>query len=203
MEVGPGSGVYLPGLCSRFEHVTALDIEAAHIDAVRPIAASFPNLNLIVDDLTQHQWSELFDLVLCSEVIEHVPEPEPFVAGLARALRPGGILVLSTPQPWSLMELTCRIGLSKPVIGLVRAIYKEPVLPTGHISVMSRHKLRSLLDANRLETLHFETIGLYVPVMAEFTGEWGKRMAQRLEGRISHSALSFLVWTQIHIARRI
>ena len=39
------------------------------------------------------------------------------------------------------MELTCKVGLSAPVIGLVRKIYREPVLPTGHISVMSKGKV--------------------------------------------------------------
>ena len=37
-----------------------------------------------------------YDLVTCLEVIEHVPEPEAFVATLARLVRPGGMLVLST-----------------------------------------------------------------------------------------------------------
>lgn len=38
-----------------------------------------------------------FDGVLCSEVLEHVPEGERALATLARVLRPGGVLVLSMP----------------------------------------------------------------------------------------------------------
>jgi 2-polyprenyl-3-methyl-5-hydroxy-6-metoxy-1,4-benzoquinol methylase len=34
-----------------------------------------------------------FDLVICTEVIEHVPEPEPFVAMLAKWVKPGGLIV--------------------------------------------------------------------------------------------------------------
>ena len=40
-----------------------------------------------------------FDHVLCSEVLEHVPAAEPFLAELHRVLRPGGSLVLTIP--WS------------------------------------------------------------------------------------------------------
>jgi SAM-dependent methyltransferase len=39
------------------------------------------------------------DHVLCSEVLEHVPNADAFMADLARVLRPGGTLVLTIP--WS------------------------------------------------------------------------------------------------------
>ena len=45
-----------------------------------------------------------FDSVLCSEVLEHVPEPARLFAEAARVLRPGGTLVLTTPQTWGLHE---------------------------------------------------------------------------------------------------
>jgi SAM-dependent methyltransferase len=38
-----------------------------------------------------------FDVVLCTEVLEHVPEPIAAVRELARILRPGGRLLLSAP----------------------------------------------------------------------------------------------------------
>ena len=41
-----------------------------------------------------------FDVVLCSEVIEHVPHPQKpeFVNQLARLLTPDGYLILTTPR---------------------------------------------------------------------------------------------------------
>lgn len=41
---------------------------------------------------------ESFDLAFCSEVIEHLVRPERFAAEVRRVLRPGGRLVLSTPN---------------------------------------------------------------------------------------------------------
>ena len=38
-----------------------------------------------------------FDAVLCSEVIEHASEPELLLCEIARVLKPGGRLVLTTP----------------------------------------------------------------------------------------------------------
>jgi len=49
-----------------------------------------------------------FDSVVCSEVIEHIPEgPEPFLE-MRRVLKPGGLLVLGTPdygrRLWRIIE---------------------------------------------------------------------------------------------------
>jgi SAM-dependent methyltransferase len=44
--------------------------------------------------------AEAFDAVLCNQVLEHVFEPDRFVAELNRVLRPGGTLVLTAPFVW-------------------------------------------------------------------------------------------------------
>lgn len=43
-----------------------------------------------------------FDAVLCTEVLEHVPEPERLFQEITRLLKPGGTLILATPQTWGL-----------------------------------------------------------------------------------------------------
>lgn len=45
-----------------------------------------------------------FDSVLCTEVLEHVPEPGRVLAEAARLLRPNAVLLLTTPQTWGLHE---------------------------------------------------------------------------------------------------
>jgi SAM-dependent methyltransferase len=39
-----------------------------------------------------------YDAIYCSEVIEHVPFPRPFMAAIARHLKPGGVLNVTTPD---------------------------------------------------------------------------------------------------------
>ena len=43
-----------------------------------------------------------FNTVLCTEVLEHVPEPAVVMAEAARVLRPGGYLILTAAQTWGL-----------------------------------------------------------------------------------------------------
>jgi len=48
---------------------------------------------------------ERFDLVFCTQVIEHVPAPAALVCEAHRVLRPGGFLVLTGPFWWPLHEV--------------------------------------------------------------------------------------------------
>lgn len=41
-----------------------------------------------------------FDVVLCSQVLEHVFTPEVFLREIRRVLRPGGTLILTVPFAW-------------------------------------------------------------------------------------------------------
>ncbi|MCZ7644508.1 MAG: class I SAM-dependent methyltransferase [Planctomycetota bacterium] len=45
---------------------------------------------------------ETFDLIASFETIEHVPDDEALLRGFARALKPGGRAVVSTPNEWPL-----------------------------------------------------------------------------------------------------
>lgn len=69
------------------ERYDGLDVEARHPD-VR-FVASATQMDGVPD--------AAYDTVLCSEVLEHVGEPEAAVAEMARVLRPGGTLILSVP----------------------------------------------------------------------------------------------------------
>lgn len=52
----------------------------------------------IVSDITDIPMpDESFDAVLCSEVLEHIPEPTHALDEFARLLRPGGMLILTAP----------------------------------------------------------------------------------------------------------
>jgi SAM-dependent methyltransferase len=47
---------------------------------------------------------ETFDTVLCTEVLEHLSDPAVCLREMSRVLRPGGHLILTTPQMWHLHE---------------------------------------------------------------------------------------------------
>jgi SAM-dependent methyltransferase len=198
LEVGPGSGVYLPLLSELAQTVVASDIARA-----RELAATRPNLEVVLDDIVASGLpSASFDLVLCSEVIEHIPDPAGALASMHRILRPGGKLLLSTPHRFSPLELAGRIAFLPGIVDIVRRIYREPILPTGHISLMSAGAARRRLRDAGFRIERSWATGVYLPVVAEATGAAGLRLEQRIERRLAGGPLAGLLWTQYHLAVR-
>jgi SAM-dependent methyltransferase len=60
--------------------------------------------DIVADAMRLPIASQAIDLVFCSQVIEHVPQPWRLVEECHRVLKPGGSLVLSAPFYWPLHE---------------------------------------------------------------------------------------------------
>ena len=201
LEVGPGSGVYVPLLSRLFDRVTVSDVHHAYLDAARAVAARHPNVVVVHDDIRQPALRPgSFDVVLCTEVIEHVVESRAALAGMRRLLRPGGVLVLSTPQRYSPLEVCAKIAVLPGVIDLVRLVYREPILPTGHVNLLTARELRRQLGEAGFTIRESHTSGVYLPVLAEAGGEAARRLAVWLEGRMRGGPLDWLLWTQYYVA---
>jgi SAM-dependent methyltransferase len=203
MEVGPGSGVYLALLASLSDEVVVTDIEPSFLDRAREQLAGRPEARFVVDDITTSELApSSFDLILCTEVLEHIPAWRAALASMARLLRPGGALVLSTPQPRSPLELLGKVAFRPGVIRLVRAVYREPILETGHCSLVSSRQLDRELATHGLRIEHRSWSGAYLPVVAELCGHVALRLEQALEPRLQTPNLRGLLWTQYVVARR-
>ena len=203
VEYGPGSGIYLPILAEELNEVLGADVEQAYLSGIEQLALNNDAIRLVVDDIQKSKFEAgTFGLVLCSEVLEHVPKPELALKTIARILRPGGIAIITTPQKYSLMELSCKLAFLPGIIQLVRLIYREPILETGHISLRSYGDFTAAISACGLKIIEHKKLGLYVPLIAEFGGEAGGRFIERLEDRLKNSRLSWMLWTQAYVLRK-
>jgi SAM-dependent methyltransferase len=202
LEIGPGSGVYLPVLAEIADEVIAADIEDAYLDRLHPFTNLHPNITLVRDDITRSRFDDAtFDLILCTEVIEHIRDSPAALREMRRTLQPGhGRLVLSTPQRYSPLELVARIAFLPGIIDLVRLIYREPVIETGHINLLTARALHAQLEAAGFDVVETHTAGVYLPVVAELFGNAALRVEQALEGRLRGSPLEGLLWTQFVVA---
>jgi SAM-dependent methyltransferase len=202
LEVGPGCGVYLPLLAGLFGQVVAADVEPAYLQHAARLRHAQPNLELVSDDICASMLpARTFDLILCTEVVEHIPDSLAALRGMRRLLKPDGVLVLSTPQRYSPLELAAKVAFLPGVIQLVRRIYREPVLPTGHINLMTARTVRRQLRSAGFDIVEQHRSGLYLPLLAEFGGEPGLRCLQWLAQRLRQGIGGNLLWTQYYVAR--
>ena len=201
LEVGPGSCVYLPVLARLFGGVVASDIEAAFLQHAAALQHGLPNLELVLDNICDSALPPAsFDLILCTEVVEHIADSRAALHGMRRLLKPGGVLVLSTPQRYSPLEQAARIAFLPGVIDLVRRIYREPVLETGHINLMTARTVQRQLREAGFALREQHRSGMYLPLLAEFGGASALRFEQWLERKLRGTMGAGLLWTQYYIA---
>jgi 2-polyprenyl-3-methyl-5-hydroxy-6-metoxy-1,4-benzoquinol methylase len=202
IEIGPGAGGYLPLLSSLSEQVIAADIEQEYLLYAQERVSDLGNLQCATDDITHSRLpAGEFDLVLCTEVIEHIADSQSALMGLRRLLSPDGRLVLSTPQRYSPLEICSKLAFLPGIIELVRLVYREPIIPTGHINLLTEKELRQQLDKAGLVIVDAFKCGLYLPVIAEVMGRTGLKIEQWLERQLRGSWLDSLLWTQCYILK--
>lgn len=200
LEVGVGCGVFTEALAAAGREVTAVDINSAFLENVGKIGAVTTHLKdaTLPLDLGEH------DLAICSEVLEHVP-PERSTAmlrSLHGSLRPGGILVLTTPQRYSTTELAARLLRFKPMLALARRIYGSAE-DLGHINLLTQPQLKAQLSDAGFSMIAHRRFGFYLPVFAEFGGRAGASLLRGAERIIRPVPLARgLLWTQAWVLRR-
>ncbi|MBX9797709.1 bifunctional 2-polyprenyl-6-hydroxyphenol methylase/3-demethylubiquinol 3-O-methyltransferase UbiG [Sphingomonas sp.] len=105
LDMGCGAGLLCEPLARLGARVTGLDAAPENIHAARAHAhQSGLRIDYRVGSV-EALGSERFDLITSMEVIEHVVDPAAFVRGLAGALAPGGLMLLSTPNRTALSRL--------------------------------------------------------------------------------------------------
>lgn len=138
---------------ARFEHYRDIDVQGIELDPEeiarakqRGIRVSRMNLNVLEDGRLTVRLpfpDASFDAVLAGEIIEHVVDTETFLQEVGRILRPGGGVVLSTPNVlWLKHRLSVLRGRYPECLDY-RQRYGEDL---GHVRAFSEDTLRLLLE---------------------------------------------------------
>ena len=124
LDVGCGGGLLTEALAHAGAEVTGIDMAPGMIEVARLHAAegglAIDYRTVAAEDVA-HATPQAFDLVTCMEMLEHVPDPAAMTATLARVLRPGGALFVSTLNR----------NLKSFLLAIVGAEYLLNLLPRG------------------------------------------------------------------------
>lgn len=90
------------------------------ISAIEYAHSQFPEIDFSVGDAYKNPYaSSFFDVVVCNNLWEHVPDPLVLLSQIRRLLKPNGYLIVSTPSRYQLRNLV-RILMGKKVVLMSR-----------------------------------------------------------------------------------
>lgn len=113
LDAGCGLGYFTSALSKyKAARLSACDISSKLIDKVSRLVPGTECFAANILELSDALRGRTFDVVVCSDVIEHTPDPRLAVSQLTKAVVPGGLLSISVPnQRWRwLLSLAQRLG---------------------------------------------------------------------------------------------
>lgn len=171
LEVGCGSGALTARLDDAGYDVVASDVETSDYAAAPPVVTWNLDGSAIPEG-----FRESFDVVCAIEVLEHVENPLQALRNVREVLRPGGLLIASTPHighPRSRIKFLVR--------GAPAFFGREEYVISGH-----RTLLPDWLLARHLEAAGFTEIEL------SYGGAYGLTGLSRLAYRVLVPAFAVL-----------
>lgn len=151
-DAGCGNGSIAGKLMERGHSVSGCDISEKGISLARQhYPAGRFEVASVYDDLT-NIFGCGWDVVISSEVIEHLYYPRLFTKNIASLLHPGGLLVITTPYHSYLKNLA--LSLAGAMDNHFTALWDG-----GHVKFWSYKTLRTLLAESGFKQFHFSGAG--------------------------------------------
>jgi 2-polyprenyl-3-methyl-5-hydroxy-6-metoxy-1,4-benzoquinol methylase len=156
-EAGGGSSSFLPLEILNHSHVTVVDIDE---DQIRN--NDYAQEAILGDVQTYRFKPESFDLVICYNVIEHLPDVEAALKNFCEALKHGGMILIGAPNPRSLSGVVTKysphwfhVWFYRHVRGIRNAGEPgEPPFPTSFHPLVTLPNLEAFAAAHGLETIY-------------------------------------------------
>lgn len=103
LDIGCGGGTLLHTLC---EHIPLGDVCGVELNpAYAKLAARRLNADIRNELYVSGAFERCFDLIVCTKVLEHVPDPRLFLTEMARDLSEDGFLFLEVPDVSDMYKL--------------------------------------------------------------------------------------------------
>ncbi len=104
LNLGCSTGIIDESIANHVAWVTGVDIDEPAITLATSRRRA-PNVDFRIDDAMKLSFTDAsFDIVICSQVYEHVPDPARMMEEIHRVLRAGGVCYFAATNKWALIE---------------------------------------------------------------------------------------------------
>jgi 2-polyprenyl-3-methyl-5-hydroxy-6-metoxy-1,4-benzoquinol methylase len=148
-DLGCGNGHITGRLAANGYQVTGIDASTSGIQIAR---RAYPHVEFVEALIDRELRLDHFDLVISSDVIEHLYRPSDLLEAAASLLKPGGRLLLGTPYHGYLKNLV--LAATGKMDAHFSALHDG-----GHIKFFSVSTLSQLIRNHGFEDLHFTFYG--------------------------------------------
>lgn len=108
LDVGCGNGSLALPIASLGYHVVGVDLDPVSVEhATR--ANTFANARFETVPESGFDLGERFDLIICSEVLEHLDDPVSLIRTIAGLMKPDGLAIITVPNGQGLREMLGRL----------------------------------------------------------------------------------------------
>ena len=167
LDIGCGNGNISLAMGSLGYQTTGVDVDAGSIEIARK-RNSFAHVTFELKDADAFSIDGKYDVVICSEVLEHLHKPTELVKQWPELLESDGIcivtvpngrgpreVIMTKPMQWLLLN-----GYAKPLLRLKRALGYNGTTQSAnpdlmHVQFFSRSELIRLMKENHFELLSF------------------------------------------------
>jgi SAM-dependent methyltransferase len=210
-DIGCGNAPFTHFCAMRGAEIFFADIDAAKVGEVERMLRDTPAraLHPLVSDCTPIPIADnTADRIICMEVLEHVDDPDSFMAELVRIGKPGALYLITVPDSQSEViqqSLAPDIYFQKP----------------NHIRIFDRDAFGSLVERSGLTIIHRSQYGFFWslwwymfwgceqdlrddwhPVLAQWTHTWADLLGLKQGPRIKQVLDSHLGKSQAIIAAK-
>ncbi|GAB5464675.1 MAG: hypothetical protein Kapaf2KO_01110 [Candidatus Kapaibacteriales bacterium] len=107
LDVGCGGGWMAKAMHNTSNTLTSMDLSEINVEKVLDKYPSDKHHGIAADSINHPFRENSFDIIVASEVIEHVERPTLFLSSLARTLKPNGSIIITTPYKENIIKETC------------------------------------------------------------------------------------------------
>ncbi len=143
LDVGCGSAWVAKKFCTKGINVISMDISVTNVKKALEIYPFSNHYGVVADAFNLPFKANSIDCIIASEIIEHVANPQLFIANLFNILKPEGKLIVTTPYKEKLKYSLC--------------VHCNQLTPlSSHIHSFDENKLISLFQNPQISKIEYQ-----------------------------------------------